>query len=73
MVVDWAEVDNKSDIILGEEMVGFAFGLGFTAKEAWADVLDVNLEVLGYAKYVLLGKFVANLLVQLLQVVAVAY
>ena len=47
MVVDWAEVDNKSDIILGEEMVGFAFGLGFTAKEAWADLLDVILEVLG--------------------------
>ena len=53
-------------------MIGFAFGFWFAAQKAGTDVLDICVEVLGNAKDLLLCELVTDLLVQLLEVVAVA-
>ena len=65
MVVDRAEVDNKSEVILGKKVICFSSGFGFAGKKAWTHVLDVDIKVLRDAQDLLLCEFVADLLMEL--------
>jgi len=54
-------------------VVWLTFGFRLSAQKAWAHKLNVSIVFLRDAEYLLVGKLVADRLVELFEVVAVTY